>query len=39
MLLKTSRLAWTPTKRDSWVDDAGYAGCGYECALEEAGHG
>jgi hypothetical protein len=36
MLLKTSRLAWTPAKRDSWVDDAGYAGCGYECAVEEA---
>lgn len=35
MLLKTSRLAWTPAKRDSWVDDAGYAGCGYECAVEE----
>lgn len=36
MLLKTSRLAWSPAKRDSWVDDAGYAGCGYECAIEEA---
>lgn len=35
MLLKTSRLAWTPTKRDSWVDAAGYAGCGYECAINE----
>lgn len=35
MLLKTSRLAWTPGKRDSWVDSAGYAGCGYECAVEE----
>jgi hypothetical protein len=35
MLLKTSRLAWTPAKRDSWVDDIGYAGCGYECAVEE----
>lgn len=35
MLLKTSRLAWSPAKRDSWVDDAGYAGCGYECAIEE----
>lgn len=31
-LLKISRLAWTPTKRDSWVDAAGYAGCGAECA-------
>lgn len=36
VLLKMSRLAWTPTKRDSWVDTAGYAGCGYECAVEEA---
>lgn len=35
MMLKTARLAWTPTKRDSWVDNAGYAGCGYECAIEE----
>ena len=38
VLLKMSRLAWTPTKRDSWVDTAGYAGCGYECAVEEAAH-
>lgn len=36
VLLKMSRLAWTPTKRDSWVDTAGYAGCGYECAVNEA---
>lgn len=35
VLLKMSRLAWTPTKRDSWVDTAGYAGCGYECAVTE----
>jgi hypothetical protein len=35
MLLKTSRLAWTPGKRDSWVDAAGYSGCGYECAVED----
>lgn|SRR5512146_1170021 len=33
--VKTSRLMWTPTKRDSWVDKAGYAGCGYECALHD----
>jgi len=30
-LLKISRLSWDPTKRDSWVDLAGYAACGYEC--------
>lgn len=35
VLLKMSRLAWTPTKRDSWVDTCGYAGCGYECAITE----
>lgn len=36
MSVKLSRLMWTPQKRDSWVDLAGYAGCGYECAMEEA---
>ncbi|HYS44600.1 MAG TPA: DUF6378 domain-containing protein [Geobacteraceae bacterium] len=37
-LLKISRLAWTPGKRDSWADTIGYAACGYECAVtEEAG--
>lgn len=35
-LIKTSRLKWTPTKRDSWVDKAGYAACGLECALIDA---
>jgi hypothetical protein len=35
--VKMSRLMWTPGKRDNWVDLAGYAGCGYECAVEE-GH-
>jgi hypothetical protein len=33
--IKISHLAWTPTKRDSWVDTVGYAGCGYECAITE----
>lgn len=36
MSVKLSRLMWTPTKRDSWVDLAGYAGCGLECALYDA---
>ena len=27
-LLKISRLRWSPEKRDSWVDLAGYAACG-----------
>lgn len=31
-LLKISRLMWTPEKADSWIDLAGYAGCGYEVA-------
>lgn len=35
MAVKMSRLVWTPAKRDSWVDIAGYAGCGYECAVTE----
>ena len=32
-LLKLSRIAWQPEKRDSWVDLAGYAACGYETAV------
>lgn len=35
ILLKTSRLRWSPRKRDSWTDTAGYAACGVECAIEE----
>jgi len=35
ILLKTSRIAWTPEKRDSWADVAGYTGCGFECVTEE----
>jgi Domain of unknown function (DUF6378) len=34
-LVKISRLMWTPGKRDSWVDIAGYAACGYEAAAKE----
>lgn len=33
--LKLSRLIWQRDKRDSWVDLAGYAGCGFECAEGE----
>lgn len=33
--LKLSRLSWNPEKQDSWVDLAGYAACGYDCAAEE----
>ncbi|WP_051165727.1 DUF6378 domain-containing protein [Amycolatopsis orientalis] len=28
--VKLSRLTWSPEKRDSWVDLAGYAACGHE---------
>lgn len=30
MGVKMSRLVWSPGKRDSWVDLAGYAACGHE---------
>jgi hypothetical protein len=35
MLVKISRLQWTPGKRDSWVDIAGYAACGFEASQLE----
>lgn len=34
-LVKSSRIMWDPTNRDSWLDKAGYAACGYECVVEE----
>lgn len=34
-LLKVSRLSWTPTKKDHWVDIAGYIGCGWDCVTRE----
>lgn len=34
--LKLSRLTWEPGNFDSWVDIAGYAACGWECAVEGA---
>lgn len=34
--LKASRMVWTPGNRDHWVDIAGYAACGWECAVDEA---
>lgn len=34
-MVKMSRLMWSPEKRDNWTDLAGYAGCGYECAISE----
>lgn len=35
-MVKISRLMHGRDKRDNWTDLAGYAGCGYECSLEEA---
>lgn len=32
MVVKLSRLTWSPLHMDSWVDLAGYAACGYECS-------
>lgn len=34
-LLKVSRIRWSPQKLDSWVDLAGYAACGWDCARPE----
>lgn len=34
-LLKLSRLRWSPEKRDSWVDLAGYAACGLSTVPED----
>ncbi len=31
VLLKISRLSWTPDKKDHWMDIAGYVGCGWDC--------
>lgn len=33
-LLKIARIANCPIKEDSWVDLAGYAACGCECATK-----
>ena len=37
MLLKVSRLSWSPQKEDHWVDIAGYAACGAQCADKRHG--
>ena len=37
--VKISRITWNPDNRDNWVDLAGYAACGYECAMEDGGFG
>lgn len=38
-LLKVARLVQSPDHRDSWVDMAGYAACGAECALPKKENG
>lgn len=35
VMLKCSRIRWSPGKRDSWVDVAGYAACGWDCARDD----
>lgn len=35
-IVKISRLMHDPAKKDSWVDMAGYSGCGYESVIREA---
>lgn len=32
ILMKIARLKTTPRNRDTWLDIAGYAACGWECA-------
>lgn len=32
--LKIARLAWSPQVKDHWVDSAGYAACGLDCASD-----
>ena len=34
ILMKCSRLATSPDKEDHWVDIAGYAACGGQCACK-----
>lgn len=36
-LMKLARLATNPGHRDSWTDLAGYAACGYRCAVVAGG--
>ena len=37
ILLKLARVEGNPRHSDSWVDIAGYAACGAECAAEMSG--
>ena len=33
IMVKLSRLAVSPAKRDHWIDMAGYAACGWDCIV------
>jgi hypothetical protein len=35
MLLKVSRISWSPEVEDHWIDAAGYAACGYDCTQRQ----
>lgn len=35
ILLKVARLANMPAHKDSWIDIAGYAACGYDITVVE----
>lgn len=36
-LVKTSRLSWSPEKKDHWADKAGYSACGWDCVQRQNG--
>jgi hypothetical protein len=35
ILLKISRISWSPEVEDHWIDAAGYAACGYDCTKRQ----
>lgn len=37
ILLKISRISWSPNKKDHWVDAAGYSAAGADCAYNTFG--
>lgn len=39
ILLKVSRIVWSPGKEDHWIDVAGYAACGADCVERETEEG
>jgi hypothetical protein len=34
VIVKTARLVTNPAKMDTWMDIAGYAACGWDCAVD-----